>query len=113
MHFFLFLGKATSTISRTLWMRSEDCCNRHFREWGEAMQLTPKIDLRGGRAVKGGRHALTGKPQVLSRPQSKGMGPLSHHLQSDIGVVQSPLDNVPRVASQEWWRWPALGRMGR
>jgi hypothetical protein len=77
------------------------------------MQWNLNVDLRGGRAVKGGRHTLTGKPQLLSRPQSKGMGQLSHHLQSDIGVVQSPLDNVPRVANQEWWRWPALGRIGR
>lgn len=76
------------------------------------MQLNPKFDLRGGRAVKGGRHALTGRPAVLSRLQTKAIGQLSHHLQSDIGVVQSPIDNVPRVANQEWWRWPALGRMG-
>lgn len=76
------------------------------------MQQSFKIDLRGGRAVKGGRHALTGKPTLLSRPQTKAIGQLSQHLQSDIGVVQQSLDNMPRVASQEWWRWPALGRMG-
>jgi hypothetical protein len=73
------------------------------------MQPNLNIDLRGGRAVRGGRHTLTGKPVLLSGRQTKAIGALSHHLQDDIGVLQSPIDNVPRVASQEWWRWPALG----
>jgi hypothetical protein len=71
------------------------------------------IDLRGGRAVKGGRHALTGRPTLLSGRQTKAIGALPRHLQDDIGVVQAPLDNVPRLANQEWWRWPALGAFRR
>jgi hypothetical protein len=74
------------------------------------MKWNLNIDLRDGRAVKRGSTAMPGRPVVLSPAQSRALGSLSAHLQSDIGVVQSRADTLPRVASEEWWRWPALGR---
>ena len=60
-----------------------------------------------------GRHAPAGAKGVVVVPGKRitycgskvlNVGPLSRHLQEDIGVVQVDVPEIPRVATGGWWR---------
>ncbi len=48
--------------------------------------------------------AAPGKCVTSNGTRRIALGQLSRHLQDDIGVVQVSIDEIPRVATEIWWR---------